>query len=214
MLQYCFCFLFWCFCQKTFGTIAHWPWIETHPALEGEVLTTRPQGKSQQWTIFPHDSFLWSQWPQAGVIRNDLNTHQGFPSGSVSKEFACNAGDPSSIPGWGRPPEEGNSYPLKYSCLENPMDKVAWQVTVHGVAKGQTQLIDLSTHINGHQHSLCASVALSPTPQPWAMLFPGQPWPQPQVWGKTELQAASCEKGPRVLSAVLPEHCMRAHHPG
>ena len=187
----------------------------TPPALEGEVLTTRPRGKSQQWTILiwdvPHDSFLWSQWPHAGVIRNDVNTHRGFPTGSASKELTCNAGDPSSILGWGRSPGEGRSYPLEYSCLENPMDKVAWQVTVHRVAKSRTQLSNLSTHINGHQCSLCASVAPLPTAQPWTVLFP---WPQPQVWGKTELQAASCEKGLSVLSAVLPECCIRGHRPG
>ena len=48
-------------------------------------------------------------------------------------EFACNAGDPSSVPGLGRSPGEGNDNPLQYSCLENPMDEVAWQAIVHGV---------------------------------------------------------------------------------
>ena len=42
--------------------------------------------------------------------------------GSVSKEYACNAGDPGSIPGLRRPTGEGNGNPLKYSCLGNPMD--------------------------------------------------------------------------------------------
>ena len=44
--------------------------------------------------------------------------------------------------GWGRAPREGNGYPLQYSCLENSMDRGAWQPTVHGVAKSQTQLND------------------------------------------------------------------------
>ena len=48
---------------------------------------------------------------------------------------ACNAGDLGSIPGLGRSPGEGNDNPLQYSCLENPMDKGAWQAAVHGVAK-------------------------------------------------------------------------------
>ena len=43
-----------------------------------------------------------------------------------------------SIPGSGRSPGEGNGYPLQYSCLENPMDRGAWQATVHGVTKSQT----------------------------------------------------------------------------
>ena len=66
----------------------------------------------------------------------------GLPHSSVSKEFACNAGDPVSIPGLGISPGEGNGNPLQYSCLENPMDRGAWQVTVHGVAKSRTQLSD------------------------------------------------------------------------
>ena len=59
----------------------------------------------------------------------------GFPGGSDGKESACNVGDPSSNPGLGRSPGEGNGNPLQYSCLENPKDKEAWQATVHGVAK-------------------------------------------------------------------------------
>ena len=57
----------------------------------------------------------------------------GFPGASDSKESACNAGDLGLIPGLGRSPGEGNSYPLQYSGLENSMD-----YTVHGDAKGRT----------------------------------------------------------------------------
>ena len=67
-----------------------------------------------------------------------LNVQEGFPGGSDSKEFACNAGDLGLIPGLGRSPREGNSCPLQYSCLENSMDRGAWWATVHGVAKRQT----------------------------------------------------------------------------
>ena len=58
-----------------------------------------------------------------------------FPCSLVGKEFACNAGDPGSIPGSGRSPGEGNGNPLQYSCLENSMDRGAWWATVHGVAR-------------------------------------------------------------------------------
>ena len=68
----------------------------------------------------------------------------GFPGGSEVKESAWNAGDLDSIPGSGRSPGEGNGNPLQYSCLENPMEGGAWQATVHGVAKSQTQLIDFT----------------------------------------------------------------------
>ena len=61
---------------------------------------------------------------------------RGFPGGSDGKESACNAGDPGClIPGLGRSPGEGNGNPLQYSCLENSMDREAWQVTVHCVAE-------------------------------------------------------------------------------
>ena len=61
--------------------------------------------------------------------------YMGFPHSSVGKESACSAGDWGSILGLGRSPGEGNGNPLQYSCLENPMDKGAWQATVHGVAR-------------------------------------------------------------------------------
>ena len=57
----------------------------------------------------------------------------GFPDSSVGKEYACNAGDPDLIPGSGRSPGEGKSYPLQYSGLENSMD-----CRVHAVAELDT----------------------------------------------------------------------------
>ena len=56
------------------------------------------------------------------------------------KNLPANTGDLGSIPGLGRFSEEGNRYPLQYSCLENPMDGGAWWATVHGIPKGQIQL--------------------------------------------------------------------------
>ena len=61
------------------------------------------------------------------------------------KASTYNAGDPSSIPGWGRSPGEGNGNPLQFSCLENPMDGGAWQAIVHGVAKSRTRLSDFTS---------------------------------------------------------------------
>ena len=67
---------------------------------------------------------------------------KGLPRWLSGKKSACYAGDMGSIPGSGRSPGEGNDNPLQYSCLENPLDRGAWQATVHGVAKSQTQLSD------------------------------------------------------------------------
>ena len=61
--------------------------------------------------------------------------------GIVVKNLPANVGDTrdlASVPGLGRSPGEGNDNPLQYSCLENPMDRGAWQATVHMVAKSQT----------------------------------------------------------------------------
>ena len=59
----------------------------------------------------------------------------GFPGGSVVKNPSANAGDAGLIPGLGRSPGEKNGNPVQYSCLENPIDRGAWQTTVLGVAK-------------------------------------------------------------------------------
>ena len=62
----------------------------------------------------------------------------GLPGSSDGKESACNAGDPSLIPGLGKSPGEGNGHPLQYSCLENPTDEGASRATVHVFTKSQT----------------------------------------------------------------------------
>ena len=72
---------------------------------------------------------LWKILKEMGIL-----DHLGFPGGSAGKECACNAGDLDSISGLGRSPGEWNGYPLQYSCLENLMDRGAWQETVHGIA--------------------------------------------------------------------------------
>ena len=57
---------------------------------------------------------------------------------SDGKESACNVGDSGSVPGLEQSCGEGNGYPLQSPCLENSMDRGAWQATVHGVSKGLT----------------------------------------------------------------------------
>ena len=69
-----------------------------------------------------------------------------FPGGSAVKESACSAGDTGLIPVLGRSPKGGNGNPLRYSCLENPMDRGAWWATAHGVTKSWTRLKQLSAH--------------------------------------------------------------------
>ena len=58
----------------------------------------------------------------------------------VVKNLPANAGDPGSLPGWGRSPGGGYGKPLQYACLENPMDRGAWwgHIQSFRVRKGQT----------------------------------------------------------------------------
>ena len=70
----------------------------------------------------------------------------GFPGSSTGKESACNARDLGSIPGLERSPGGGHGNPLQYSCLENPTDRGALQVTVHGVTE-LDMTYQLSTHV-------------------------------------------------------------------
>ena len=65
----------------------------------------------------------------------------GLPLWFNGKESACQAEDVGSIPGLGRSPAEGNGNSLQYLCLGNPMDKEAWQVTVHRVTKVRHDLV-------------------------------------------------------------------------
>ena len=61
----------------------------------------------------------------------------------VVKNLPVSAGDvrdAGSVPGLGRSPGIGHDNSLQYSCLENPMDRGAWQAVIHVVAKNQTQL--------------------------------------------------------------------------
>ena len=67
-----------------------------------------------------------------------------FPGGSVVKNPPANAGDARNaglIPGLGKAPGGGHGNPLQFSCLGNPMDRGAWQATVHGTEHTHTKPI-------------------------------------------------------------------------
>ena len=78
------------------------------------------------------------------ICKVTLKCARGFSGGSAVKNPP--AVQEPSIPGSGRSSAEGHGNPLQYSCPENPMDRGAWQATVHGVSESQTQLKRLSTH--------------------------------------------------------------------
>ena len=74
----------------------------------------------------------------------------GFPGGAVVKNLPAKAGDAGLIPGSGRLPGGGNGNPLQYSCLENSMDRGAWQAIVRGVR--------LSRQVISHGHITASPV--------------------------------------------------------
>ena len=73
-----------------------------------------------------------------------------------SKESACNPGDLGLTPGLRRTPGEGKDNPFQYSCLGNPMDRGAWQGSVHGVTESQTQF--------NNKNNLCPFPSSASTP--------------------------------------------------
>ena len=83
----------------------------------------------------------------------------GFPGSSAGKESACKVEDLGLIPGLGRSPGGGNSYPLQYSGLTNSMDCIA-----HGVTKNRTQLSDFHFHFSLsiviHTHTCVISLSI------------------------------------------------------
>ena len=83
------------------------------------------------------------------ILRTNKYILWGFPEVLVVNNLPANAGnirDLGSIPWSGRSPGGGHGNPLQYSCLENLMDRGAWQAIVHRVAQSQTLLKRLSTH--------------------------------------------------------------------
>ena len=103
------------------------PMSSAAPALAGRFFTTEPSGKPCLSDVVISICYI----PCSSV---------DFLGGLVSKESACNAGDPDSIPGSGRSPGGEHGNPLQYSYLENPMERGAWQATVHGVVRARHEL--------------------------------------------------------------------------
>ena len=88
---------------------------------------------------------------------------QGLPCSSDGKESACNAGDLCSVPGSGRSSGEGSGNPLQCSCLENPMDRRAWQVTVWGCKESDTtEELTLQYNIRLSHNAFSKSMRLTP----------------------------------------------------
>ena len=114
--------------MATHSSILAWriPWTEKPSGPQS--MGSQRVGHGDPWV----GKFPWRS------IRLPTPVFLGFPDGSDGKESTCNAGDLDSIPGLGRSPGGRHGNQLQFSCLENPRDRGAWQVTVHKVAKSRT----------------------------------------------------------------------------
>ena len=88
------------------------------------------------WATVHGSQRIRHDWAHKHIVHLGFSP-SGFPSG---KEFTCSAADMVSNSESGRSPEEENGNPLQCSCLENFMDRGAWQAAFHGVAKNWTRL--------------------------------------------------------------------------
>ena len=98
------------------------------------------------WVLWLEYTDLFQCSVMAGM---EISQLKSFLGGSNSKECACQCRRHKRlglIPESGRSPGKGNGNPLQYSHLENPMDRGAWQATVHGVTKHRTWLSDRHFH--------------------------------------------------------------------
>ena len=121
-------------------------WNATYSSIPLE----NPMDRRAWWATVHGTAKNWTQLSDCHItslltiVQNNKDAFRkydtSFPDNSADKEPTCNAGDPSSIPGLGRSPGEGNGYPLQYSGLENAMD-----YTVHGVTKSRTRLSNFHT---------------------------------------------------------------------
>ena len=96
-------------------------------------LTKSTEFDAQKPTVFTYDEYKWKLCARLTLWACGASGVKNPPA---------NEEDTGSIPGPGRSPGEGNGNPLRYSCLEHSKDRGAWQFTVHGAAKSQTQLSD------------------------------------------------------------------------
>ena len=135
--------------EGQWGTVKNWH-ATVHGVAENRTWLT-------DWTTTKNVdtfNFLKVQW----FLNHHLHKHLeriGFPHGSVGKSSACNAGDLGSIPRSGRSPVEGTGNLLQYSCLENPMDRGAWQATINEITRVRHDLVNkqqpyLTFHMSDH----------------------------------------------------------------
>ena len=146
-------------CSVACGILVPWPGIEPAScAMQGKFLTTGTPGKSLAGVTYKHQCtfqlsavLLWAgksllvnvktpdifaRWDLISMKGKDkswyiIKPSKSFPHGSMVMNLPANERNVGSISKSGRSPGKGNSNSLQYSCLGNPMDRDAWQATIH-----------------------------------------------------------------------------------
>ena len=135
------------------------------PALAGRFFTAKTPGKPKKLVTvlkvstnsFCNSRGLWANcWRAPDKSFLSLKKVSQVVQWSTSCLHAEDAREVGSILELRRSPGEGNGNLLQYSCLENSMDKGAWQTTLHGVAKSWTQL-SMSTRYEARKASIILS---------------------------------------------------------
>ena len=166
----CMCVVCVCVCDSKEGSVAA-ALTNTSERTKGKlkyylVNWDRRPDSIQAFTLWPKldrsgEEAIWSvlriltsgfilTW---ALVCQAIGNIMGFPRWLNGKGSACDVGDirdAGSIPGLGRSSGGGHGNPLQYSCLESPMDKGAWQATVHRVSRSQTLLKQLSAYVHTH----------------------------------------------------------------
>ena len=130
----------------TFTFTFHFHALEKEMATHSSILAWRIPGTEEPSGLPSGSHRVGHDWSDLAAAAAAWD-YWSFPDGSGVKNSSANAEDTEvdSIPGLGRSPEGEHGNSLQYSCLENPMDRGAWQATVHGVTKSWTWLKRLST---------------------------------------------------------------------
>ena len=129
----------------------YWDLLVSQPPMKSPICETI---SNDLMLILEHEfnfNSIVFYWPTIKLIQ--LIGISGLPQWFSDKESTYSAGDPGLITQSARSPGGGNGNPLWYSCLGNSMERGAWWVTVHGVAKSQTWVRDETrTRIFGYWH--------------------------------------------------------------
>ena len=125
--------------RATSLSLFHFHALEKEMATHCCVLAWRIPGTGEPGGLPSMGSHrVGHDWSDLAAAAAAVEGTMGLPWYLSSKDSACNAVDPGWIPVSRSSPVEGNGHPLQYSCLENSMDREAWQAVVHRVARLDT----------------------------------------------------------------------------